>query len=69
MKALFFNLRLIAIFIIILLASGEGEVNNSANIPDGTVDGYVYDTDTSAPLSGAFVYCQDANCPKAASAP
>jgi hypothetical protein len=39
-------------------------VAEEGSVPDGTISGYAYNADTKQPLSQAWVYCQEVECPK-----
>lgn len=40
------------------------KASDDSTVPDGTIYGHVYDADTKQPLSQAFVFCQEVDCPK-----
>ncbi len=54
------DLKMLMVVVLLFFIRGV----TAEEVPDGTIYGHVYDADTKQPLSQAFVYCQDTNCPK-----
>ena len=57
-------MRLISVYLILLLTLISPAAAEDNSVPDGTIYGHVYDADTKQPVSGAWVYCQEAKCSK-----
>jgi hypothetical protein len=60
-------MRFASICLVLLATAIIGSViAEDKSVPDGTIYGHVYDAQTRQPVSGAWVYCLEANCPKQA---
>jgi len=58
-------MRFIAFYLLVLIITATGiAIAENKSVPDGTIYGHVYDAETKQPVSGAWVYCLEAKCPK-----
>ena len=58
-------MRFTATFLALLAIAAIGiGLAEDQSVPDGTIYGHVYDAQTKQPVSGAWVYCQEAKCSK-----
>ena len=56
-------MRFTATFLALLAIAAIGiGLAEDQSVPDGTIYGHVYDAQTKQPVSGAWVYCQEAKC-------
>ena len=56
-------MRFIAFYLLVLIITATGiAIAEDKSVPDGTIYGRVYDAETKQPVSGAWVYCQEAKC-------